>query len=195
MCGRYYVDDETAREIEKIVNQINEKLYRKMRGKDIYPSSRAPVIIRDGEALTDGEFTWGFPNYGKSGVIFNARAETALEKKTFKDSLLKRRCIIPASGFYEWNRNKDKFYFQSPTGRVLLFAGFYRQYQDGGRFVILTTAANESMERIHDRMPLILEPAEVSSWIFEEKSIEFLLCKKPGPLKGEIQGQMSLFHP
>ena len=60
-----------------------------------------------------GRITWGFPGFDKKGVIFNARSETALEKKTFRDSVKERRCIIPATGFYEWSEKKDK-YFSAP---------------------------------------------------------------------------------
>lgn len=188
MCGRYYVDDETAREIEKIVRQVNDKLMREKR--EIYPAARAPVIIGKGNALTVEEYTWGFPHYDRSKkVIFNARSETVLDKKMFKSSVQERRCIIPAAGFFEWNTNKDKYFFKAKDNRILLFAGFYHH----DRFVILTTAANDSVEDIHNRMPLILEPSEVDNWIFDDHSLEFILQKKPKQLKREIAGQMSLF--
>jgi hypothetical protein len=74
---------------------------------------------------------WGFPNFrSKSGVIINARAETALDKKTFRESLLSRRCVIPSTGFFEWTKTgaKKKYLFRE-TGKSLLYmAGIYNDY-------------------------------------------------------------------
>lgn len=193
MCGRYYIDDATAREIEKIIKQVSDKIYQEKSGRDIYPSAKAPVIIKQESSLFAEEYTWGFPNFGKSGVIFNARSETVLEKRTFKDSILSRRCIIPASGFYEWTSGKEKYFFKPVQNRVLFFAGFYKRFQEENRFVILTTDANASVKKVHSRMPLILEPDELENWMYDEKSLEFLLHKTPEPLSGQAQGQLSLF--
>ena len=137
---------------------------------------------------------WGFPGFDKKRVIFNARSETALEKRTFRDSVKERRCIVPATGFYEWSEKKDKYFFRSPDHRVLLFAGFYRQYEGTDMFVILTTQANASLEGIHHRMPLILEPGEVNTWMFDPEATDILLHKRPGPLEKEMKGQLSLFE-
>ena len=137
MCGRYYINDETAKEIEKLIRQIDDALLASCKERDVYPSAKAPVILAGSEQsdqLTAGEFTWGFPSYSNKGVIFNARSETALEKKTFRESVKQRRCIIPATGFYEWSEQKDKYFFRAPDRHVLLFAGFYRHYEDGDRF-------------------------------------------------------------
>lgn len=109
MCGRYYINDETAKEIEKLIRQIDDALLASCKERDVYPSAKAPVILAGSEQsdpLIAGEFTWGFPSYSNKGVIFNARSETALEKKTFRESVKQRRCIIPATGFYEWSEQK-----------------------------------------------------------------------------------------
>lgn len=193
MCGRYYINDETAKEIEKLIRQINDSLLLACKERDVYPSGKAPVIIGQNDRMLAEEFTWGFPGFDKKGVIFNARSETALEKKTFRDSVKERRCIIPAAGFYEWSEKKDKYFFRSPDHRVLLFAGFYRQYEGSERFVILTTQANASLEGIHHRMPLILGPEEAESWMFDSEATDILLHKKPGLLEKEVKGQLSLF--
>lgn len=196
MCGRYYINDETAKEIEKLIRQIDDALLSSCRERDVYPSAKAPVILADrehGSRLAAGEFTWGFPSYSNKGVIFNARSETALEKKTFSESVRQRRCVIPAAGFYEWSEQKDKYFFRDPDHRVLLFAGFYRHYEDGDRFVILTTEANSSIRPVHPRMPLILSPQEVTDWLFDDGATQFILHKRPAPLEKEGTGQLSLF--
>ena len=108
MCGRYYVDDETAREIEKLVETVNDKLRLGRLRKDIHPTDEAPVLVAgDGEMKLEWQH-WGFPNFQGKGVIFNARSETVLEKKMFRESILHRRIIIPCTWFYEWNRKKEK---------------------------------------------------------------------------------------
>lgn len=94
-----------------------------------------------------------------------------------------RRCVVPAGGFYEWNRNKEKASFQRTDTPVLYMAGLFQQFEDGPRFVILTTRANPSVASVHDRMPLILEEDELEKWIYDNSYAEFLLKKMPVLLK------------
>lgn len=114
------------------------------------------------------------------GLLINARAEAILDKKTFRDSVLHRRCVIPAHHFYEWSKNKEKYTFQSPKQDATLFmAGCYQIYNGQNRFVILTTQANASVAPVHERMPLLLERQELEDWIMEDAAVEFILAKKP----------------
>lgn len=189
MCGRYYIDDETAREIEKLVQQIDDKMWKSayeqelLFGKDIFPGSYAPVITASTAGLKISVKKWGFPGLEKNKLIFNARAESAIEKKMFRESVRTRRCIIPAAHFYEWNSQKEKFTFKSGNEPVLYMAGFYKQFEDGDRFVILTTKANSSMEPVHDRMPFLLQKTELQSFIWEEMQVEGFLKKVPEALE------------
>ena len=117
-----------------------------------------------------------------------------MEKPMFRDAVLHRRVVIPASWFYEWDRNKQKHTFSRRNGDALFMAGCYRKYEDGDRFVILTTQANASMEPVHDRMPLILEREEAVDWLLENGMTEGLLRKLPPLLERRAEyGQMSLF--
>lgn len=240
MCGRYYVDDDTAGEIEKVIRQVNEKLrvqkaehgesaaaertagrrekesvpqkqeLRKdklpaMPSGDIYPTVSAPVIGAGcgpggGQIAECRMLCWGMPGFapkenGKKGqVLFNARSETAMEKPTFREAVKSCRIVIPAAGFYEWNRKKEKYRFRRKDSPVLFMAGCFRHYEDGERFVILTTAANESVEPVHDRMPLILEPEEIAAWIWDGERTKGLLEKQPCLLERETDyEQMTLF--
>lgn len=184
MCGVFYVDDDTAREIERTVRKVDAQLKEERRTGNIRPTDVAAVWSADKEGLIASAKRWGFPGFGTQKVIINARAETVLEKKTFRESVLKRRIVIPASGFYEWNAQKEKATFTSgSTGKMLLLAGFYSRFEDEDRFVILTTAANESMKDTHDRMPLILEPGEVVPWIRDEHNLSGFLTKVPRALQ------------
>ena len=193
MCGRYYVDDETAREIEKLVRDLDRKLQIEHTG-DVFPSQNATIIKGQTNHLAAEQMKWGFLGFEKGKLLINARAESALERRAFRDSIQNRRCIIPSRGFYEWNKNKEKFTFEREDATVLFMAGCYNRYEDEERFVILTTEANSSVALIHNRMPLILEPEEVEDWVLDDRATEYLLHKTPGLLKAHAEyEQMRLF--
>lgn len=200
MCGRYYVDDEIAREIEKVIRQVDERLRSKASGnisfpaKDIFPADMAPVLVAENRKLSCMTKRWGFPGFEGKQVIFNARSELVLEKRTFRESTLHRRIVIPATWFYEWNSKKEKNIFSRKEQPVMFMAGIYNRYQDEDRFVILTTAANESMEPVHNRMPLILGEEEILPWIFDDTKVEQILRKTPCLLERKTEfEQMTLF--
>ena len=200
MCGRYYVDDDTAREIEKLVRQVDEKMRQTaaagihLQAKDIHPSEMAPVITADDKGLCCRWQRWGFPGFSGKQLIFNARSESALEKKTFRESVEHRRIVVPATWFYEWNKNKEKNIFYRQGQPVLYMAGFYNRYQNEDRFVILTTEANDSMRPVHDRMPLVLERDEIHKWLNEDQPVEDFLQKTPALLERRAEyEQMNLF--
>lgn len=176
MCGRYYVDDETAREIEKIVRQLDRKLLIK---GEIYPGQKASVIAREAGEDVLRQMEWGYPAPQNKGLVINARSESALQKRMFSESVMNRRCLIPAGWFYEWDRDKNKITFK-PEGRQGMFlAGFWKYFSEGNRFIILTTNANASVRSVHDRMPLILDEERSRAWLEDEKMYGQLLGLKP----------------
>lgn len=180
MCGRYYVDDETSREIRKILEQIDAKYeHNNRKSGEIYPTNSVPILAAYHQSVEPELSTWGFPKFNDKGVLINARSETALEKKTFRESILNRRCVIPSIGFYEWDSSKQKFFFKRKDSDILYMAGIYNYYQNECRFVILTTQANESMEATHDRMPIILDNNEIEKWILDNNSISETLRLVP----------------
>ena len=200
MCGRYYVDDETAKEIEKIVRSVDEKLKKKaaqsgkLPTKDIHPTETAPVLVASEGGLRCEIKRWGFPGFTDKQLVINARSESAMEKKLFCEAVEHRRIVIPAAGFYEWNRQKEKSTFTRKDSPVLYMAGIYNKYGEEERFVILTTAANESMEPVHDRMPLILDEDEILPWLTESGKTEELLGKVPCQLNSSTEfEQLTLF--
>uniref|UniRef100_UPI0040572B84 SOS response-associated peptidase n=1 Tax=Acetatifactor sp. TaxID=1872090 RepID=UPI0040572B84 len=199
MCGRYYVDDETAREIERIIRIADEKVRKtapvNLQAKDIHPTDIAPILAASEHGgICCSLQKWGLPGFDGKQVIFNARSESALEKKMFREGVEHRRVVVPATWFYEWNRNKEKNVFYRKEQPVLFMAGIYSCYQGEDRFVILTTEANASMSPVHNRMPLILEPEEITDWIFDKEKTEQLLQKVPYPLEKRTEfEQLSLF--
>lgn len=193
MCGRYYVDDETAREIEKLVRDLDRKLQIERTG-DVFPAQNATIIKGQEHHLAAEQMRWGFPGFEKGKLLINARAETALERPTFRESVQDRRCIIPARGFYEWNKSKEKFTFERKETPVLFMAGCYNRYEGQERFVILTTDANSSVAPVHNRMPLILEPEELGDWVLDDQATESLLHKTSVLLEQRAEyEQMRLF--
>ena len=170
MCGRYslFFDDEYNRDISEIIKLIKSKYGQiDVKSGEIFPTNTAPVLVEQNSSVTPVPYKWGFPNFRNKGVIINARAETAEEKKTFKDSLLNRRCVIPSTGFYEWDKSKQKYLFNLPESRILYMAGLYNFFKYEPRFIILTISANSSVSTIHHRMPVVLEKQQTEEWITE----------------------------
>ncbi len=198
MCGRFYMDDETAREIEKIAEKID---WKRAKAGDVYPSDLALVLKGDSGRMVSQVLKWGYEAKGKSGVIFNARTETVRERPMFRYDYESHRCIIPAKKFYEWKKTqagqKEKYDFYA-HGEVLFLAGIYHKDPDGDRFTILTRGAEGCMEEIHNRMPLILAKEDLKKWLFSteeavklmDRHFEKLLRKRSGG--GEYR-QLSLF--
>lgn len=180
MCGRYNFTVEQSDELREIIEKLNAKIHGKeYKSGEIFPTNQVPLLIGDNNESSPVLSTWGFPKFDNKGVIINARSETAFEKKTFRDSLVNRRCIIPSSGFYEWDSEKRKFMFRLEGTGTLYMAGIYNVFQDELRFVILTTAANESMRDVHNRMPLVIPRNEIDTWILDDKATNDILHRVP----------------
>lgn len=192
MCGRYYVDEEMAGEIERLVRSLDKSICPARR-RDVFPSQNALILRSRGEGLSAEQMRWGFPGYNDRGLLINARAESALERKTFRECVRNRRCVIPARGFYEWNREKEKFRFERKTGGTLFLAGCFEEGKDRDCFVVLTTAANPSVLPVHDRMPLVLEKQEIDDWLLDDRAAETLLHKTPGLLKAKADYEQMRF--
>ena len=133
---------------------------------------------------------WGLvpPWYKKpSGgpLLINARSETVAEKPAFRTAVRERRCLVPATGFYEWERIDKQtplpWYVTRADGEAMVFAGLWQDWGDGeermSTVAVLTCAANAQMARIHDRLPVILEPADWGLWLGEEGHGAALLMK------------------
>ena len=196
MCGRYYVKDDLEDEIRRVLleqgensdaSQISEgadaERDASMSGKagsrhDVLPSESASVIRGDRGLLKCVPMQWGFLNPVGKNLLINARAETAREKKTFRDSILRRRCVIPASGFYEWDHDRNRVEFFRDDKSPVWLAGFYDIFEGTDRFIILTTAANASMLPVHDRMPCILERDMIDDWIHDDSRIDAFLSRE-----------------
>jgi len=181
MCGRFVVAY-TLEELKNFLNasfsifdldeQIEAPRY------NIAPGEQVLSIISDGTTYRAGHFKWGFiPSYANDITVgyklINTRSETITKKTAFKDSFKNKRCLIIASGFYEWEKRcKDKIpmLFQLKSKKLFVFAGLYSRYKDADNKVIdsctiITTHANELVRDIHDRMPVILTIDNAKKWL------------------------------
>ena len=169
MCGRYYIGEKIIDQVQKAIGSIELSMTQVFCG-DITPAMKAPVIAGRNNKPVLEQMTWGFHKFENQGLIINARAETVTEKRLFKECVKYRRILIPASGFYEWDKDKNKVTFTLEEQPVLFLAGFYQRTEDApdGRFVVMTTAANKSMEAVHERMPLMIKPESIDPWLYSE---------------------------
>lgn len=175
MCGRYTLvkkAEEVAKRFKVDVGNVYKPRF------NAAPTQLLPVITADSpEGLS--WFYWGLiPAWSKdksiSTKLINARAETLSEKASFKTALQKRRCIIPADGFYEWKpvskKGKVPYRITLLNEELFAFAGLWEEYEDDEgdnvhTFTIITTQANSTLQSIHERMPVILSREAESLWL------------------------------
>lgn len=185
MCGRFALTApaSTIAEIFQ-VDVLPDVLPR----YNIAPTSEVAAVVQDGDHRAVQSFRWGLiPFWAKDRKIayqtINARAETITSKPAFRSAFKKRRLLILTDGFYEWERKtadgapkkpkdpKVPHLFQMADGRPFAFAGVWERWTDPetGEEVrscsIVTTSANEKMDAIHDRMPVILPPEKWDTWL------------------------------
>lgn len=165
MCGRYVLwEDEPDDEFQAFVYHFHEKFPDFDLGKgEMTPGQPVPVIVGDMEPAL---FSWGYPAFQGGRLLINARAETVRSKPTFQESVYRRRCLVPTTGFFEWSKQRKPYLFQAPGGGAMYLAGLYEKVPGGlNRFVILTTAATGAAAEVHDRMPLIVPKERRLDWL------------------------------
>jgi putative SOS response-associated peptidase YedK len=179
MCGRFAQRSDPKRLAKEFkVTEVPEVEAR----YNIAPTQDILAVreLADGREMTF--LKWGLiPSWSKDTSIgarlINARSETVEEKPSFRQAFKERRCIIPADGFYEWQRangKKQPFFFQMRDESPFGFAGLWERWEGAGReainsCTILTTEAKEVLRPVHDRMPVILHPEEYSLWLEAEE--------------------------
>lgn len=172
MCGRYRLT-RADRLAEKFDAELAEELHPRY---NIAPTQPVPVVRASGSRRVITLMLWGLiPHWAKDASMaqINARSQTLLKKPAFKESFDRRRCLIPADGFYEWKRcgkSKQPFHFGMKDDSLLAFAGIWDRWRSPqGRVIescaILTTEPNELLSDVHDRMPVILRPEKYQEWL------------------------------
>ena len=175
MCGRYYIaEDDMTEEMARIIEEINRKKTpegMKTSG-EVFPSDIVPVLANSRQQdVQPFAMRWGytFPN---SKPVINARSETAAIKPMFKDGMKQRRCLIPATHYYEWEhrgRQSIKYAIRPERSRMLYLAGIYHLEKHDDvivpTFTVLTREASPGISFIHDRMPIILPSEIITDWL------------------------------
>lgn len=178
MCGRYSLATPWQRLAEKFGIRIQDvpELFQQPRF-NVAPSQMVPAIRVEADVERHlVPLRWGFvPAWSKDGKIapINAMSETVGDKPMFRSAFRKRRCLVPADGFYEWmksGRRKQPFHFRLRGGDPFGMAGIWESWTaPGGEVVegvaVLTTEANELVRGAHNRMPVILQPAYYEEWL------------------------------
>jgi putative SOS response-associated peptidase YedK len=180
MCGRftltYQERERLARELGVNVEEISDSMYQPR--YNVAPTDKHLIVrlrYEDRQALTA---KWGLVNSWakdakRAASQINARAETLAGSGAFKDAFLKRRCIVPADGFFEWTTTasgRRPIWFHREDRKLILFAGLYESWQPRPdewqrTFTIITTTPNRTLEPVHDRMPVILGEEDVDRWL------------------------------
>ena len=152
---------------------------------NVAPTNDVYAVLSDGTARHVDAFHWGLvPLWAKDPKIgskmINARAESLAEKNAYKSAFKRRRCLVPADGFYEWRKDPDAppkakkqpFFIHRPDGEPLAFAGLWEVWKGPNKdqeplrsLTIITTTPNREMAQIHDRMPVILPPSAWDTWL------------------------------
>jgi putative SOS response-associated peptidase YedK len=184
MCGRYVITEESAA-------QLDTGLGARWRGApapasyNIAPTQHAPVLhLHEGERILE-MFRWGLiPHWAEDASIgartINARAETVASKPSFRTAFRERRCLVPASGYYEWHatpEGKQPHFITPADGAMLTFAGLWEEWHPARdvepvyTFTILTTAATGPLRSLHERMPVVLDGHDCALWLDPGSSV------------------------
>jgi putative SOS response-associated peptidase YedK len=176
MCGRFTLTA-TAEEIQALFELPEAPLV--VPRFNIAPTQPVGIVRLDSHKEREWALVqWGLiPSWAKDpsigGQLINARAETVAEKPSFRSAFKRRRCLVPASGFYEWQRQekrKQPYFISTQEGGPFAFAGLWERWSDpgGGEIetcTILTTEPNGLMAALHNRMPVMVEPADYALWL------------------------------
>lgn len=182
MCGRYTL--KTPIDVLAEYFEVEDYPSSLTPSYNIAPTQEVAAIVEEDEKRKLEVFRWGLiPSWAKDpsmgNKMINARAETVSEKPSFRSAFKKRRCLIVADGFYEWQKTdngKQPYHFKMKDSSPFAFAGLWESWDKEGEEIrscsIITTDANDLMNEIHHRMPVILPPENYGVWLdqgFEEK--------------------------
>ena len=174
MCGRKTL----SKDITSIIEEMKIEEWKAQSYKPNYniaPTNFSPVIIKDKIRITK-MMRWGLvPSWSKndkiSSKMINARVETILEKPVFSGLVKSNRCIVLADGYYEWTRqHRQPYYITHSENKILPLAGLWTSWQSSSSnilstYTVITTSPVNSIDHIHNRMPLILDKNSIEKWI------------------------------
>jgi putative SOS response-associated peptidase YedK len=185
MCGRYADFRASQREADRLSLQIVAGAAALRESYNIAPTQEVSIIRPDGGDLVLDDARWGLvPSWAKDISIgarmINARGETVAEKPSFRAAFSKRRCVLPADGYYEWQQTSSgkqpHFIHPATDDTSILFAGLFEHWRDPSddnapwvtSCTIITTAAQGDMTELHDRQPVMLDDTRMEAWLADE---------------------------
>ena len=175
MCGRYTLATPEGELVEAF--DLPGLTFDYFARYNIAPGQSAPVVAEDSEGRRAGLLEWGFVPAWKDepkGAFINARAESVATRRSFREAFARRRCLVPADGFYEWRKAGGSpgvpHWIRPAAGGPISFAGIWETWRRPGvesrhTFAILTTDANADIRGLHDRMPVVIAAADRDAWL------------------------------
>ena len=187
MCGRYVLKA-TLEELERKYGAVPEGSFAFRPRYNVAPSSTMPIVRFHKGKRVINLFRWGLVPFWADSVntgysMINARCETLANKKSFRKPFRSQRCVVPASGFYEWKKTssgKIPHYITQKGSSLMNLAGLYEIWKpDSGEnvhsYTIVTTPASKSIQDLHDRMPAMLTDSELDIWLSAEEQSDQML--------------------
>jgi putative SOS response-associated peptidase YedK len=191
MCGRYTLSVPLSNLIDTFEVALPEFDY--VPRYNIAPTQEVPVVAQDDQGRRMGLLRWGLVPFwakdpGIGSRLINARSETVASKPAFRSAFSRRRCLVPADGFFEWKKeggsgggkpSKIPYWIHLEAAHPMAFAGLWERWEGEGEaplhtFTILTTEAHDSIRPIHSRMPVILPRKSWDAWLGSEAGSEAL---------------------
>ena len=179
MCGRFALSENGEAQLHSLAAALSNDLPA-LPNYNICPTDQVCSVISVDGVRRMTPMRWGFiPHWYRSTtsgpLLINARAESLAVKPAFRAACRERRCLIPASGFYEWTKGEDgkrlPWYAAPPDGRLIAFAGLWQAWSNTegtiNTLAIVTTEANADLAAIHHRAPLVIEPSDHALWLGE----------------------------
>jgi putative SOS response-associated peptidase YedK len=196
MCGRYHLKNPAAvsSAIKDLFGIDSGPIFPRY---NVAPSQFQPIVARSSDGkIETAQKRWGFvPFWEKSAkpkiAPINARAEEALSKPMFRQAIQKRRCLVPADGFYEWQKRgtdeKQPMEIHLHGFKAFFFAGIFEGATaiHPETFLLFTTKPNDVMKPIHNRMPVILEGEVAKAWIFAESISDQEMAEFSAPIDSD----------
>jgi len=171
MCGRYWIDADESGEMQELLSRLRQDENVKTEG-EIFPGDHVPVLCKSRAGnVRPFAMEWGYRMPDGKRLI-NARSETAAEKPMFRDSMRLRRCLLPMSSYFEWEKldgEKRRRRIAPQEEGMHYLAGLYRYKQDLPVCTVLTTAAADEISFIHHRMTVILNSRDAERWLSGEE--------------------------
>ena len=166
MCGRFTLSSNLA----DLKNEFSNNLSGNFPAKyNISPGQTSAVIFFTRNQYKLLNIEWGFKTFRNGNLIINARSETLNKKRSFQELVKFQRCLVPANSWFEWSEPKKPYLIKNKKNKIISFAGLYKIEEDGEKkFIIITSEANGSLRKIHNRTPLVVKQKDFVNWLGDD---------------------------